>query len=163
MLDAFGGEIGQRARQRHRIGRGHGTGTQAFRPFDAERADRGGLEAGGGPDLPGEAGGRGLAVGAGHGRHGLRLRAMELGGQQRQATARVLVDQHRHGGIGMGGGTRNIGQDGGGATADRLGDEAAAIMGGDVRLLPLPFLMPWSCLSVFDSKSLSKRGGGGGE
>ena len=95
MVDAALGELGGEAVQGHRIGRGERALGPAAGALQAQRAEAGGADAEPIPDLPGEAGDRGLAVGAGDRRREGRLAAVEAGGELGQAAARLRVDDDR--------------------------------------------------------------------
>ena len=92
----------------------------------AERADAGRLVAGGGEDLAGEIGDRGLAAGAGDGDEMRRLARMEARRDQRQRAARIVGADDRH--VGLDGGIPAR-QDRDGAPGNGVGDEAGAVGG----------------------------------
>ena len=106
MVDAGARHLGQALVQRHGIEGGQRQVFAFARHDDAQRAEAGGTAAELGPDLAGEFGRRGLAAGAGDGRDAARLLAIEDGGHQRQAPARIGIDQQDgagwHGRAGLG-------------------------------------------------------------
>ena len=125
----------QRFGNGNRVGRGergtagNGAPTVHGGSDDAERAEAGRLVPDG-EDLAQEVDGAGLAVGAGDGERGRRLRAGMDRGELRQPPARfAILDQRarRHAGRPFRARRR---QHGGGATRHRLGNEAAAVLGG---------------------------------
>ncbi|MGY3331765.1 hypothetical protein ACVILI_004782 [Mesorhizobium sp. USDA 4775] len=90
------GQFPQQLMQGNRIGRGQRAIVVAAGRHHAGGADRSRGIARLLPDLPGEGGDRGLAAGAGHRHHGLRLLAEIAGGTQRQRQARIVDRQHRN-------------------------------------------------------------------
>ncbi len=96
MIDAAFRQLGQHVVQRDRIGRGQALVHVQVGSGHAQRAEAGGAAAERGPQLAREGDGRGLAIGAGDGGHGARLRAVEGGGHAREASARVGVGDEGH-------------------------------------------------------------------
>ena len=88
MRDAGFDQVGQGLMQLDRVGRGQGWQRRPIWQDDAERADRGGLGSKFGPELAGEVGDRGLAVGTGDGGDRLRLLTVKAGGDVSKAPAR---------------------------------------------------------------------------
>ncbi len=128
VADAVLGEARQAAVQLDGVGRGQRPGCAGPRRGQAEGAEARRLQAEMAPDLPGEAGHRGLAVGSGDRRHGLGLAAMEACRHQGQPAPRVVVgDQahRRHAGLERGPARREHGH---GAVAHRLVDVGAAVL-----------------------------------
>ncbi len=125
MVDAALGELCREAVQGYGIGRGERALGPAAGALEAERAEAGGADAEPIPDLPREAGDRGLAVGAGDRRGEGRLAAVEAGGELGQAAARLRVDDDRNAlGVGFGGAAAEHGH---GALLQRLGDEDVTV------------------------------------
>jgi hypothetical protein len=126
-LDAVLGQRRQAGVQLDRVRRGQRGGRCLVVRDQPECAQAGGLEAGVPPNLAGEIGHRCLAVGAGHGGDQLGLGVVEARGQDRQATARIVVfHQGDRVAVGLEGGPFG-GEDHDGALGYGLVDEFAAV------------------------------------
>ena len=122
--DPGAGKLRQNTVQLHRVRGRKPLAARQVRGNHAKGAHAGGLAAQPGPDLTGEIGDGGLAVGAGHGDHGFRLLAEEARRHAGQAQPRVGVGYYGNRTV-----QRNAGggQHGARAAPDGVGDEAAAI------------------------------------